>query len=70
MSLDFFSLLHLKTSTIPKTDVMTKEFDRRSWFSSVVFGYAPRKLDISPFESINRPLKIDCCNGTTYNRRF
>lgn len=39
MSLDFFSLLHLKTSTIPKTDVMTKEFDRRSWFSSVVFGY-------------------------------
>ena len=59
MSLDFFSLLHLKTSTIPKTDVMTKEFDRRSWFSSVVFGYTLREPPISPFKHINRPLKTD-----------
>ena len=30
--------------------------------------YTPREPAISPFKPINRPLKTDCYNGTTYNR--
>ncbi|WP_289051506.1 hypothetical protein, partial [uncultured Psychrobacter sp.] len=31
-------------------------------------GYIPTEPVISPFKPINRPLKTDCYNGTTYNR--
>ena len=42
-------------------------------FGSVVeelhsLGYTPREPAVSPFKPINRPLKVDCYNGTTYNR--
>jgi len=38
--------------------------------SSERFGYTLREPPISPFKPINRPLKTDWYNGTTYNRLF
>ena len=38
--------------------------------SSERFGYTLAEPAISPLKPINRPLKTDCYNGTTYNRLF
>jgi hypothetical protein len=37
---------------------------------AVLHEYTPREPAISPLKRINRPLKTDCYNGTTYNRLF
>ena len=34
----------------------------------VFIGHTPREPAILPFKPINRLLKTDCYNGTTYNR--
>ena len=35
---------------------------------AVLHEYTPREPVVLPSKSINRPLKVDCHNGTTYNR--
>ena len=35
---------------------------------SIIYEYTPREPVILPFKPINRPLKTDWYNGTTYNR--
>ena len=40
--------------------------DVTNQFSLVPLGYTPREPAISPFKPINRPLKTDWHNGTTY----
>ena len=37
-------------------------------FGYKLYGYTPREPVVLPSKSINRPLKVDCHNGTTYNR--
>ena len=36
----------------------------------VFIGYTPREPAVSPFKPINRPLKTDRYNGTTYIRMY
>ena len=47
---------------------MTNDVDKRSIFILVPLGYTPREPAISPRKPIDRLLKTDCYNGTTYNR--
>ena len=42
--------------------------DRRSQFSLVSLRHTPREPAVSPFKPINRPLKTDRYNVTTYIR--
>ena len=46
------------------------QHDDKNQITPVLAIYTPREPDISPFKPINRPLKTDWYNGTTYNRLF
>ena len=49
---------------------MKNDVDRKIQFSLVLFKYTPTEPVILPSKPINRPLKTDWYNGTTYNRLF